>query len=96
MGYFSLLQGETNIAGIAQEFCNQIYAVVFPKEMVPFVSDAPGLKHILPHLLKKLQCQQLTLVIKGDDPYPELTKFCLQLKPIRIAWVTNEPIKPPL
>jgi hypothetical protein len=92
------LEGETDTSAIAQELCNQIYLTAFPDELeIPEVSNAPQLKRLIPQIKKQLQKQNLALILDKCEPNQEQATFCRKLTDVlHIAWITNEPIEPPL
>jgi HEAT repeat protein len=92
------LQGETDTSAIAQELCNQIYLTAFPDEPeIPEVSNAPQLKRLIPPIKKQLQKQNLALIVDKCEPNQEQVTFCRKLSDVlHIAWITNQPIEPPL
>jgi HEAT repeat protein/energy-coupling factor transporter ATP-binding protein EcfA2/DNA-binding Xre family transcriptional regulator len=92
------LQGETDTSAIAQELCNQIYLTAFPDELeIPEVSNAPQLKRLIPQLKKQLQKQNLALILDKCKPNQAQVTLCGKLTDVlHIAWITNQPIEPPL
>jgi HEAT repeat protein len=92
------LEGEADTSAIAQELCNQIYLTAFPDELeIPEVSNAPQLKRLIPPIKKQLQKQNLALIVDNCEPNQEQVTFCRKLSDVlHIAWITNEPIEPPL
>jgi HEAT repeat protein len=92
------LEGETDTSAIAQELCNQIYLSAFPDELeIPEVSNAPQLKRLIPQIKKQLQKQNLALILDKCEPNQAQVTFCRKLSDVlHIAWITNEPIEPPL
>jgi predicted NACHT family NTPase len=92
------LEGETDTSAIAQELCNQIYLTASPDELeIPEVSNAPQLKRLIPKIKKQLQKQNLALILDKCEPNQEQVTFCRKLSDVlHIAWITNEPIEPPL
>jgi len=92
------LEGETDTSAIAQELCNQIYLTAFPDELeIPEVSNAPQLKRLIPPIKKQLQKQNLALILDKCEPNQEQVTFCRKLSDVlHIAWITNQPLEPPL
>jgi DNA-binding Xre family transcriptional regulator len=93
------LEGETDTSAIAQELCNQIYLTVFPDYPdIPAVNNAPQLKRSLPQIKLYLQKQNLALILdKCDEPNQALITFCHKLTDVLdIAWITDQPVEPPL
>jgi hypothetical protein len=92
------LEGETDTSAIAQELCNQIYLNAFPDELeIPEVSNAPQLKRLIPQIKKQLQKQNLALILDKCEPNQEQVTFCRKLSDVlHIAWITNQPLEPPL
>ncbi|MEP0780257.1 hypothetical protein NDI39_21875 [Microcoleus sp. ZQ-A2] len=92
------VEGETDTSAIAQELCNQIYLTAFPDELeIPEVSNAPQLKRLIPKIKKQLQKQNLALILDKCEPNQEQVTFCRKLSDVlHIAWITNQPLEPPL
>ena len=92
------LEGETDTSAIAQELCNQIYLTAFPDKLeIPEVSNAPQLKRLIPPIKKQLQKQNLALILDKCEPNQEQVAFCRKLSDVlHIAWITNQPLEPPL
>ncbi len=92
------LEGETDTSAITQELCNQIYLTAFPDELeIPEVSNAPQLKRLIPKIKKQLQKQNLALIVDKCEPNQEQVTFCRKLSDVlHIAWITNQPLEPPL
>jgi len=92
------LESETDTSAITQELCNQIYLTAFPNELeIPEVSNAPQLKRLIPKIKKQLQKQNLALILDKCEPTQEQVTFCRKLSDmLHIAWITNQPLEPPL
>ncbi|WP_420809922.1 hypothetical protein [Gloeothece citriformis] len=92
------LQKETDPSAIAQEFCNQIYQTLFPNSLeIPEINNAAQLKRLFPQLKQHLKTQNIALILDKNDPYPQLETFCRQLSNgVAIAWLTEQPLEPPL
>ena len=92
------VEGETDTSAIAQELCNQIYLTAFPDELeIPEVNNAPQLKRLIPQIKKQLQKQNLALILDKCEPNQEQVTFCRKLSDVlHIAWITNQPLEPPL
>jgi len=92
------LEGETDTSAIAQELCNQIYLTAFPDEPeIPEVSNAPQLKRLIPKIKKQLQKQNLALILDKCELNQAQVTFCRKLSDVlHIAWITNQPLEPPL
>ena len=92
------LEGETDTSAIAQELCNQIYLTAFPDELeIPEVSNAPQLKRLIPKIKKQLQKQNLALILDKCELNQAQVTFCRKLSDVlHIAWITNQPLEPPL
>ena len=88
------LEDETDNSSIAQEICNQIYAIAFPDDNIPEINNAPQLKRLIPTIKKQLETKNLALIFHNGEPNETLIKFCKKLTaPIHIKWITNQPIK---
>ena len=93
------LEGEMDTSAIAQALSNRIYRFVFPddSEIPPEVSNAYQLERSLLQLRKQLQKQNLALILDKCEPNQALITFCRKLSDVlHIAWITNQPIEPPL
>jgi HEAT repeat protein len=93
------LEGETDTNSIAQALSNRIYRFVFPddSEIPPEVSNAYQLERSLLQLKKQLQKQNLALILDKCEPNQALITFCRKLTDVlHIAWITNQPLEPPL
>lgn len=93
------LEGETDTSAIAQALSNRIYRFVFPDdvEIPPEVSNAYQLERSLLQLKKQLQKQNLVLILDKCEPNQGLITFCRKLTDVlHIAWITNQPLEPPL
>jgi hypothetical protein len=92
------LEGETDTSAIAQELCNQIHLTAFPDELeIPEVSNAPQLKRLIPQIKKQVQKQNLALILDKCEQNQEQVTFCRKLSDVlHIAWITNQPLEPPL
>ena len=88
------LEDETDNDSIAQELCNQIYAIAFPNETdIPEINNAPQLKRLIPYIKKQLNTQNLALIFHNGEPNESLNKFCKKLTDvIHIKWITEQPI----
>lgn len=94
-----VLETETDKSSIAQALCNRIYEAALPDnpETIPEVNNAFQLERSLFQLKHQLQVQNLALIIYSCEPQPALISFCHQLIDVlHIAWITNQPIEPPL
>jgi HEAT repeat protein len=89
------LEDETNNSSIAQELCNQIYAIAFPDEInIPEINNAPQLKRLIPNIKKQLETKNLALIFHNGEPNETLIKFCKKLSDsIHIKWITEQSIK---
>ena len=89
------LEDETDNSSIAQELCNQIYAIAFPDEInIPEINNAPQLKRLIPTIKKQLGTKNLALIFHNGEPNETLIKFCKKLTaPIHIKWITEQSIK---
>jgi HEAT repeat protein/energy-coupling factor transporter ATP-binding protein EcfA2/DNA-binding Xre family transcriptional regulator len=93
------LEGETDTSAIAQALSNRIYRFVFPddSEIPPEVSNAYQLERSLLKLKKQLQKHNLALILDKCEPNQALITFCRKLTDVlHIAWITNQPLEPPL
>ena len=89
------LEDETDNSSIAQEICNQIYAIAFPDEInIPEINNAPQLKRLIPTIKKQLGTKNLALIFHNGEPNETLIKFCKKLSDsIHIKWITEQSIK---
>lgn len=88
------LEDETDSSSIAQEICNQIYAIAFPDDNIPEINNAPQLKRLIPNLKKQLETKNLALIFHNGEPNESLIKFCKKLTDsVHIKWITEQPIK---
>ena len=89
------LEDETDNSSIAQEICNQIYAIAFPdKTNIPEVHNAPQLKRLIPNIKQQLETKNLALIFYNGEPNETLIKFCKKLTDvIYIKWITEQSIK---
>ena len=89
------LEDETDNSSIAQEICNQIYAIAFPDETnIPEINNASQLKRLIPTIKKQLGTKNVALIFHNGKPNESLIKFCKKLTaPIYIKWITNYPIE---
>ena len=89
------LEDETDNSSIAQELCNQIYAIAFPDETnIPEINNAPQLKRLIPNIKKQLGTKNLALIFHNGEPNESLIKFCKKLSDsIHIKWITEQSIK---
>jgi HEAT repeat protein/energy-coupling factor transporter ATP-binding protein EcfA2/transcriptional regulator with XRE-family HTH domain len=92
------LEGETDTSAIAQELCNQINLNAFPDAPeIPEVSNAPQLKRLIPQIKKRLQKQNLALILDKCEPNQAQITFCRKLTDVlHIAWITNQSLEAPL
>lgn len=93
------LEGETDTSAIAQALCNRIYRAAFgdDSDIPPEVSNAYQLERLIPHMKKQLQKQNLALILDKCQPNQAQVTFCRKLTDVlHIAWITNEPLEPPL
>ena len=89
------LEDETDNSSIAQEICNQIYAIAFPDETnIPEINNAPQLKRLIPNIKKQLGTKNLALIFHNREPNESLIKFCKKLSDsIHIKWITEQTIE---
>jgi hypothetical protein len=89
------LEDETDNSSIAQELCNQIYAIAVPDETnIPEINNAPQLKRLIPNIKKQLGTKNVALIFHNGEPNETLIKFCKKLSDsIHIKWITEQPIK---
>ncbi len=88
------LEDENDNSSIAQELCNQIYAIAFPDDNIPEINNAPQLKRLIPTIKKQLKTKNLALIFYNGEPNETLIKFCKKLTaPIHIKWITEQSIK---
>ena len=89
------LEDETDNSSIAQELCNQIYAIAFPDETnIPEINNAAQLKRLIPTIKKQLKTKNLALIFHNGEPNETLIKFCKKLSDsIHIKWITEQSIK---
>jgi len=89
------LEDETDNSSIAQEICNQIYAIAFPDETnIPEINNAPQLKRLIPNIKQQLETKNLALIFHNGEPNETLIKFCKKLTDvIYIKWITEQSIK---
>lgn len=94
------LEGETDKSTIAQEILNQIFLAAFPDTPeIPIVNNAAQLRSWIPRIKRRLQKQNLALILHQYEPYPELVSFCRQLASgnvLHIGWITDKPLEAPL
>jgi hypothetical protein len=92
------LQNETDIIGISQEICNQIYFTACPENPeIPQINNAPQLKSKIPQIKKHLQTENLALIINNCEPNQEMIKFCNKLTDVlHSAFITEQPLEAPL
>lgn len=93
------LEGEIETSAIAQALSNRIYRFVFPddSEIPPEVSNAYQLERSLLQLKKQLQTPNLAVILDKCEPNQALITFCRKLTDVlHIAWITNQPLEPPL
>ena len=97
---FQALEGETDTSAIAQEILNQIFFAAFPDASeIPLVNNAAQFRRLIPQIKKRLQKQNLALILYHYEPYLELIKFCRKLvagNAIYIGWITDKPLEAPL
>jgi hypothetical protein len=88
------LEDETDNSSIAQEICNQIYAIAFPDETnIPEINNFSKLKREIPKIKKQLNTQNLALIFHKGEPNESLNIFCKQLATdthIHIRWITKQ------
>ena len=88
------LEDETDNSSIAQELCNQIYAIAFPDEInIPEINNFSKLKREIPKIRKQLNTQNLALIFHKGEPNESLNIFCKQLATdthIHIRWITKQ------
>ena len=88
------LEDETDNSSIAQELCNQIYAIAFPDETnIPEINNFSKLKREIPKIKKQLNTQNLALIFHKGEPNESLNIFCKQLATdthIHIRWITKQ------
>ena len=88
------LEDETDNSSIAQELCNQIYAIAFPDDNIPEINNAPQLKRLIPNIKKQLGTKNLALIFHNREPNETLIKFCKKLTDsVHIKWITEQSIK---
>ena len=89
------LEDETDNSSIAQELCNQIYAIAVPDETnIPEINNAPQLKRLIPNIKQQIETKNLALIFHNGEPNETLIKFCKKLSDsIYIKWITEQPIK---
>jgi hypothetical protein len=93
------LEGETDASAIAQALCNRIYRAAFPheEEIPPEVSNAYQVERLIPQIKKRLQKQNLALILDKCEPNQSQVTFCRKLTDVvHIAWITNQPLEAPM
>ena len=91
------LTDETDTGFICQELCTLIYCQTLPHTDIPRVNNFADLKREILTVKRQLQKRHLALILYECNPTDELVKVCRKLTDIvYIAWITSEPIQPPL
>ncbi|MDB9519315.1 NACHT domain-containing protein [Roseofilum reptotaenium CS-1145] len=94
------LQAETDREAIAQALCNTIYAEALPDQSIPTVATDVELGLQIVRARQHLQKQKLVLIFDPCHPSQELLDCCREIASpnlgVYIAWITEQPLEPPL